>query len=329
MAKTSRALAAFVLTFRFLSFAQTAPDQSSLSLLVNVLDRNGSAVQDLTKDNFLIKVNGHRAVVVDAHYSFAPRRVVVLLDISGSMAGQPETSKKWQVAREALEDFLADTPADVQVALLTFSSQVRDQFDFSQTRTSITTWLKDESVRQTSVKTGGGTALYDAMLAATKLFGSTRPGDAVYAITDGGDNSSHISETELDKLMLRSGIRLFLFLLDDPVPADLDLLGRGTITDLARSTGGFVFGVSGRPIGMLSLPTRDALYDFDKRAQDRIKLYTQALNVQVNGFYSVRWNSPLPTRKVNKLSLQVMDDSGRVKKDTSWTYQRSYFASEK
>jgi Mg-chelatase subunit ChlD len=316
MAKVALKFAGFLLlAYGFLAAAQTAPTLSTRSLLVNVLDQNGNAVRDLTKDSFRTKVNGRPATVVEARYSLAPRRIVVLLDMSGSMAGETEKNKKWQIAREALEDLIAETPADVKVALLTFSSQVHDVFDFSQSRSSMGAWLKDEPRRRPEIK--GTTALYDAVIAATKLLKPTRPGDAIYVITDGGDNSSHISEADTRKLLLQSGIRLFVFLFAEHSP-----FGSGPydVMQLARATGGFVFGVAGRAPGALSLPSWDFEYEYNERTRERISLYTQALNIQVNGFYTLQLETPLQPSKLRKVLLEIVDSKRQPRKDVAFTY---------
>ena len=88
----------------FCAFAQSAASIPARSILVNVLDRSGNAVRDLTNNNFRVKVNGRPAAISGASYSLAPRRIVVLLDMSGSMGGEKD-GKKWQIAREAVQDF--------------------------------------------------------------------------------------------------------------------------------------------------------------------------------------------------------------------------------
>jgi len=316
MAKVALRFAGLLLlTYGFLAAAQTAPNQSTRSLLVNVLDRNGNAVRDLTKDGFRAKVNGRAAALVEASYSLAPRRIVALLDMSGSMAGETEKNKKWQIAREAVEDLLLGTPADVKLALLTFSSHVHDVFDFSQNRSSMGAWLKDGPRRRAEIK--GTTALYDAVIAATKLLKPTRPGDAIYVITDGGDNSSHISEADTRKLLLQSGIRLFVFLFAEHSP-----FGSGPydVMQLARATGGFVFGVAGHAPGALSLPSWDFEYEDDEHTRERIRLYTQALNIQVNGFYTLQLETPLQPSKLRKVYLEIVDVRGQPRKDVAFTY---------
>ncbi len=302
--------------------AQSAPTQSTSALLVNVLDRKGNAVRNLTKDNFRVKVNGHPAAVVAAGYGLAPRRIVVLLDMSGSMAGATEKNKKWQVAREAIEDLIAESPADVKVALLTFSSQVRDTFDFSQSRSSLAAWLNVGPSRRDAVK--GTTALYDAVLAATKLLEPTLAGDAIYVITDGGDNSSHISGTKVRELLLKSKIRLFVFLLAEPPVTEEERAGEGSVMGIALTTGGFVFGAAGRSTGASFLPSWDVEYDYNAWAQEKIRLYSRALNIQVNGFYTLHVETPIRPKKLSKVSLDIVDGTGKVSKDVAWTYQRLF-----
>jgi uncharacterized protein with von Willebrand factor type A (vWA) domain len=92
-----------LLAYGFLAAAQTAPTQTTRSLLVNALDRNGNAVRNLTKDSFRVKVNGHAAALLDAHYNLAPRRIVVLLDMSGSMAGETEKTRNGGLPEKRLK----------------------------------------------------------------------------------------------------------------------------------------------------------------------------------------------------------------------------------
>lgn len=320
MAKISSALVGFLLSVcGILVSAQSAPPPSASSLLVNVLDRNGSAVRDLSKDNFRVRVNGRPVALFQASYSLAPRRIVVLLDMSASMAGEPD-HKKWWIAREALEDLLAETPSDVSIALFTFSDHVHDVFDFSQNRASMAAWLKEGGSQKGNNRIRGRTAIFDAVLAAAKMLGSARPSDAIYAITDGGDNSSHILATDIRKLLLRSGVRLFVFLFAEQRWQGETQPGTDSLIEIARATGGFVFGVSAHHSGVEFLPSWSFAYDYDEPTREKIKVYTQALNIQVNGFYTLRFDSPAPLGKARKVSLDLVDDTGKPRKDVAFTY---------
>jgi hypothetical protein len=312
-------LAGFLLSVcGILASAQSAPAPSATSLLVSVLDRNGSAVRDLSKDNFRVRVNGRPATLIQAPYSLAPRRIVALLDMSSSMAGESD-NKKWRIAREALEDLLAETPSDVSIALLTFSDQVHDIFDFSQNRSSMVAWLKQGESHGGDRRVRGRTAIFDALLAATKILGSARPGDAIYAITDGGDNSSHILATNIRKLLLQSGIRLFVFLFAEQRPGETQS-GTDSLMEIARATGGFVFGISARHSGADFLPSWSFALDDNEHTLEKIKIYTRALNIQVSGFYILSLALPAPLGKARKVSLDLVDHYGRPKKELAFTY---------
>ena len=71
---------------------------------------------------------------------------------------------------------------------------------------------------------------------------------------------------------------------------------------LARDTGGFVFGVSGHPSagGASFLPSGNFEYDEDEQTRERIRLYRQALNIQVNGFYTLHFGCTHPARESGK-----------------------------
>ena len=313
-AKPSLVIAALLLACKSLAVAQPTPPEPTRSLLVNVLDRHGNAVRDLTKENFQVKVNGHRVAIEEADYSLAPRRIVVLLDMSGSMAGQNDT--KWRVASGALEDLLAQPPSNVPIALLTFSERVRDVFDFSQSRATMTAWLKETSKRQSNELIHGKTALFDAVVAGAKMLEPHHPGDALYVITDGGDDSSHVSETAVRKILLASGIRLFVFLLDEPL-MDPEQNGKDCAIDLAHVSGGSVFGVPGQPRGTSFFHD---WYDYGERMRETITHYTQGLNLQVNGFCTLHLEVPVPPKNTTKISLEIVDPSGRRRKDVAVTY---------
>ncbi|MBI1740813.1 MAG: VWA domain-containing protein [Candidatus Koribacter versatilis] len=284
-----------------------------------MLDRNGNAVRDLTKNNFRIKVNKQPAVVLDAYYSLAPRRVVVLLDTSGSMAGE-HGNKKWQIAREAVTDVSTIKPADTPLAFIAFSDQVNTTFGFGQGRPAIADWLKQAPSQREKVR--GRTALFDAVVAGVKLLQPVQLGDAIYVITDGGDNRSHISASDTKKLLLLSGIRLFVFLFAEPMVMEEEREGVDTVMDIARDSGGFVFGASRHSLNLGSgFSSFDVMYDYNDRAREKMDLYAQEFSIQVNGFYSVQVTVPVQFGK-GKVSLEIVDAAGTPRKDVGYAFQR-------
>src|SRR5207302_11329952 len=95
----------------------------------------------------------------------------------------------------------------------------------------------------------GHTALYDTILEALKSLEPTQPGDAIYVITDGGENASAEKLTQLEDSLESSGVRLFAFLLGGPW---LTSPGQWSVTDLyalVRESGGSLASVSPRSLG--------------------------------------------------------------------------------
>jgi hypothetical protein len=290
------------------------------SVVVNVLDEHGNAVRDLTKEDFRVRLNGAPVTVLNARYSLAPRRVLVLLDVSGSMGGEGSTPK-WKIAREAADDLLTQTPRDVPIAMMTFASEVRDVFDFAQGRTAIVKWLEDATNRLGKPKgRPRRTALLDAILKGLKLLEPSQAGDALYLITDGGDNASHVSLSQTKAVLLQSGVRLFAFLFDD-------FSGRRIIEgeenassfwEMAKDSGGCAF--YQQPITDFASPF-DPGYVYDHGSRERIKTFTQQLNVQVHGFWTLDLIAP-PAKKQEKMSLELAGREGKARKDVWLTYPR-------
>jgi hypothetical protein len=290
---------------------QTASPPEARPVLVNVLERTtGQPIRDLTKDNFLVRVNGQPVEVLDATYSAAPRRIVVLLDVSGSMNRQGDESEmdKWHIAHDAVAHLLAQTPRDVPIAMLTFSNLVRERFDFSQNRDVISNWLKRYSDRPPKLKHKEvETALLDAILDGLSLLQPVQPGDALYAVTDGGDNASHVSISQTKGALLGSGVRLFVFL----------LASAGTVEE--RTGVDLVVGFSGDSGGMtLGDPLRPSPY----RGSDReiIEAFTRDLNSCVSQFWTLQIAAPV-SNKERKLKLEI-EDHGKPRNDVQLTYPR-------
>jgi hypothetical protein len=322
MSATARLVLSIVILPAFLSSSFTQQYANlpprGRSMVVNVLDAHGNAIRNLTKENFRVRLNGKPVAVINAQYSLAPRRIVVLLDISGSMTGE-ERMEKWQIARDAVDDMLVHTPRDGSIAMLTFASKVQDVFDFTQGRTAIAKWLRESASQRPNLKRPARTALFDTILKAVKLMGAIQPGDAIYAITDGGENASQTSAAQTEAALLKSGVRLFALLFSEPLPAPDEHEGKDSFLKMVEDSGGFAFGLAGhqRPFAA----SWDFEYAYDKNNREKITAYTKWLNIQVNGFWTLDLAAPL-TNKDSKMKLEVIGYEGRIGKDVGITYTR-------
>jgi Flp pilus assembly protein TadB/Mg-chelatase subunit ChlD len=124
-----------------------------------------------------------------------PRRLAVLVvDISGSMAGQPMID-----AVAAASRYVSQVPDDVELAVVTVSTQ-------AETRLAPT--LDRASVEQTlnSLFAGGETALYDGLAAAAALADDPEYAESrVLVLSDGADNTSFTTLAAAQQRLLEAG----------------------------------------------------------------------------------------------------------------------------
>ena len=129
-------------------------DVTLATISVGVLDGNGVPVTGLTAADFIVREEGQeREVGLTLTPSGAPLDIALVLDLSGSMARTP-----WR--QRATGFLLSLNPRQDCVFLMGFSSGVGG---------SIWGRPNDSSMVDTinRTRTGGGTALYDAVVAAT------------------------------------------------------------------------------------------------------------------------------------------------------------------
>ncbi len=90
------------------------------------------------------------------------------------------------------------------------------------------------------------TALWDAMKGASEMFGTPRQGDVLYALSDGGDNTSHIRFRDVENTFRSKPIKLLLisFRVTAPLRAEAEALQR--LQNLAMETGGATAEISGK-----------------------------------------------------------------------------------
>ena len=178
----------FLLSFAFFLFGLRAGAQGpmfrggieTVHVTVTVTDANGRLITDLAKEDFEVFEDGGRVPVTQFSDKRVPVSLGLLLDISDSMFGQPIVD-----AREAVDRFVGDLlePGD-EAFIASFNHMPR----------IVTTWTRPPSVlrgRLGDVKPTGGTAIYDALMATSSMFGRrehTRA--ALVVISDGADTAS-------------------------------------------------------------------------------------------------------------------------------------------
>jgi Ca-activated chloride channel family protein len=220
-----------------------------------VRDNKGRFVQDLKARDFEVLDGGQTRSISDFRSDLAGISVAVLFDVSGSMEGQLPN------AREAAAHVLSwkDTSRD-EAAVYTFDTHLDE-------RTPFTTGLKVLPDKFDAVVPFGATSLHDAIAATANRVGR-REGRrrAVVVLTDGADNASRLTPSEVSGLASAIDVPVYIFgiaaSIDNPTEetSTKSVSGSafaGPLADLAAWTGGHVF-VASTP-GQRSIAARQII----------------------------------------------------------------------
>lgn len=196
----------------------------NLSAVVNVLDAKGRPITGLSSDSFSANIQGQPVTIdsvraaVDMQASLA---VVLAVDVSGSMAGDPLAQ-----ARSAATEFVNGLSPQDSVAVVTFGDAVSVAQEFSTDKEAVTTALE-------GLQTGGNTALFEATSrAVAKAAESPSSRRIIILLSDGVDygGKSTVSRDGAIAAARAAGIPLYAIGLG----SDID---RSFLGELAAATG--------------------------------------------------------------------------------------------
>jgi Mg-chelatase subunit ChlD len=287
-------------------FAQQ-PDCLHRTIAVSVVDEKDAPIAGLTAENFRGSFRGAPVKIVSAKFDARPIKLVILLDLSGSMA----LGSKLRVAQFIVADALSSAPAGSQVALITISDKAKIYAGLLQDKQAMSDLMRDVNrMDRTSLK--GGTALWDAVGAAVKLLSPPQPGDVVYAVTDGGDTASYMRKPDAVAALLDAGLRFFAFLVPDDDRRDMAAqrrVGRKELSELAEMTGGKVLNLP--PAGPLGSSIE---YNLSPNGQKRISDAASLLYVRMQQFYLVEIELSKEVDNPRSWKLKLLANEGPLKK---------------
>lgn len=285
------------------------------TIAANVQTEELRFVKGLTSPNFRGKIHGKPVQIVSVSYDTAPRRIVILLDASGSMF------EYWPIEIMVSKSLVASMSTENLYALLTFSNGVEDKVDFSQGAKAVVDRLTTLEAKDWTLHKGEHrkTALLDALVTALDFLRPARVGDAIYLITDGNDNASRTRPSEIEALLLTSGVRLFGLITTENV-APRERIPQAEVTArfleaLIQATGGdsLTFSPGLEPLpnsysrgGVL---TRYAPRPFQITDRDRAVMSFAAtgLGREISEFYRLQVKLAEPADKSRDWKLEVMD----------------------
>ena len=203
-----------------------------VTLTVTVTDTYGRYVSGLNRNAFAIFDEKQPQEITHFSDDDAPVSVGVIFDVSGSMGGD-----KIRRARDALARFVQTSHNSDEYFLIGFNSRAQLLMDKTRDGNAVLDKLM-------FVQTRNQTALYDACyLGVEKVQRGTHPKRALLLISDGQDNNSRYTFSELRKLLKESDVTLYAIgiLSGNDAGSSMGMEGQGVLDELANVSGGKAF----------------------------------------------------------------------------------------
>lgn len=175
-----------------------------VNVTATITDRSGRFVAGLRQSDFTVLDDGVVQEITHFSNERVPVSLGIVLDTSGSMAGE-----RMAAARDALDRFLLDLlRPDDEIFLYRFSSHAELVQEWTLDR-------REVSRRIARLEPAGGTALYDAVADAVPMAQSGQHRKkALLVISDGNDTSSRTSTRELTQLIRESEVLVYAIGID-------------------------------------------------------------------------------------------------------------------
>ena len=203
-----------------------------VTFTVTVTDTYGRYVSGLNKNAFTVLDEKQPQDIAFFSDDDAPVSVGVIFDVSGSMSGD-----KIKRAREALSRFIQTSHNSDEYFLIAFNSRAQLLLDKTRDGNAVLDKLM-------YVQTKNNTALYDACyLGVEKVQRGTHPKRALLLISDGQDNNSRYTFSEVRRLLKESDVTLYGIgiLSGSDAGSSMGMEGQGTLDELANVSGGKAF----------------------------------------------------------------------------------------
>ncbi|MGA8768248.1 MAG: VWA domain-containing protein [Candidatus Acidiferrales bacterium] len=197
----------------------------------SVTDPLGRLVTGLEQQHFRVFEDGVEQEIIRFSSEDVPVSIGVIFDMSGSMADKIDKSRQ-----AAVQFFRTANPQD-EFFLVNFN-------DRAQLISQFTASVDDLQDRLMYTGAHGLTALFDGVyLGLSQMRGAHNTKKALLILSDGGDNHSRYSETEVRKFVREADVQIYAIGLFDPDggPTPEEREGPGLLGDMTMMTGGRTF----------------------------------------------------------------------------------------
>jgi len=210
-------------------------DSSLVQIPVHVTTAYGTSITNLAKENFQILEDDVEQRITTFAQDDAPVSVGLLFDASGSM------QNKMRKSSEAVASFFKTANAEDEFFLVEFNERPKLAISFTRD------W--DDIYRKVArIRPFGRTSLLDAIhLASEQMKNARHIRKALVILSDGGDNRSRYTPSEIKNALLESDVQVFAMGIFDPddspkrTPEEAN--GPRLLDELAEQTGGRLYSV--------------------------------------------------------------------------------------
>ncbi len=210
-------------------------DTTLVLIPVAVTDPMARFVTGLERENFKVFEDKIEQEITQFSSEDAPLSVGIVFDTSGSMGAKLTRS------RQAVTQFMKTANPQDEFFLVIFN----DRPELVQGFTKETEEIQN---RLTFTQAKGRTALLDGVyMAMSQMKKAHNPRKAILIISDGGDNSSRYTETEVKNAVREADVQIYAIGIFEPVSSRgrtmEELNGPGLLSEIAEQTGGRHFSV--------------------------------------------------------------------------------------
>ena len=205
-------------------------DSNLVLVPVSVCDPQNRPVTGLEKEHFRVLDDQVEQTITHFSMDDEPVAVGLVFDISGSMGS------KLQKSRQAAAEFFRTSNIEDEFFLVEFNDQPKMVVPLTQNAEEIQNQL-------TWAQSKGRTALLDAIfLAMHEMKKSKKNRKALLIISDGGDNSSRYSESEVKNLVRENDVLIYAIGVFESgggrMRTSEEAGGPGLLNDICDQTGG-------------------------------------------------------------------------------------------
>ncbi len=208
-------------------------DAYEVRLNASVIDNAGRMIGDLPESAFHVYEDGVSQTILGFRHEDLPVSLGIIIDSSGSMY-----DKRAAVDAASLDLVRLSNPQD-EAFLVDFSSEAYIDQDFTDNISKLQQGLS-------YIKSSGGTALYDAVIASADYLAKNgkRPKQVLLIVTDGDDNASSATlEQAIRRVQELDGPAIYCIglLFGEDVTRSESRHSREVLSELAEQTGGAAY----------------------------------------------------------------------------------------